>query len=323
MTESLADAYHSFHDGVACVPLTGRGVVRIHGVDAEPFLQSLVSQDLAPLRDGNGAHSLLLQPQGKLVADFRILRSSVAEWWCDGERDAMRALAEGLSRFRIRVDATIEDRSDDFGALTVRGPGCAAALRDEFGIDVPERVHDHAEVAGVRVVRADWPGVPGVDVLGPVPAVDEMTERLLRAGMSLAGEDALEVARIEAGVPRQGLDLDDRTIAQEAFLDRDAVSFTKGCFVGQELVCRIDTRGHVNRHLRRVRTDAAVPSPGAELRDGDRVVGAVTSIAAHPGGGAVGLAMVRREVEPPAALTAAVDGRDVPVDVEAIRPDGT
>ena len=119
-----------------------------------------------------------------------------------------------------------------------------------------------------------------------------------------------------AGVPRLGVDVDDSTIPQEAFLEQDAVSFTKGCFLGQELVCRIDTRGHVNRFLRgiRVAPAAGIPPVGAEIARGDKVVGTVTSVAALPAsagaqpGGSVALATLRREVEPGSEVTLRWDG---------------
>jgi folate-binding protein YgfZ len=134
-----------------------------------------------------------------------------------------------------------------------------------------------------------------------------------------------EVARIEAGVPRLGVDVDERTIPQEAFLERDAVSFTKGCFLGQELVCRIDTRGHVNRHLRLLRLSGeAVPAPGAEVLAGDTTVGTLTSVAGVPGESrAVALAMLRREVEPPADVRVRSDAGDLSATVEALPGSGS
>jgi folate-binding protein YgfZ len=117
--------------------------------------------------------------------------------------------------------------------------------------------------------------------------------------------------RIEAGVPRQGLDIDETTIAQEAYLERDAVSFTKGCFLGQELVCRIDTRGHVNRLLRRLRADEPIERGASVVVDG-KEVGTVTSAI-----GGVALATVRRQVEPGTAVSAGA----VTATLEAIHPD--
>ena len=136
----------------------------------------------------------------------------------------------------------------------------------------------------------------GVDVLG-----DEATVAATSAALSVPLVDAVayERARIEAGVPRQGADLDERTIPQEAFLDEHAVSFTKGCFVGQELVCRIDSRGHVNRLLRRLRAEDDMASGTTLTATDGKTDGEITSSA-----GDVALAMVRREVEPGAEVHA-------------------
>ncbi len=147
----------------------------------------------------------------------------------------------------------------------------------------------------------------GVDVLGPIAEVQALRDSLVGGGVEPFAPGAYEAVRIEAGIPRLGVDVDDRTIPQEAALERDAVSFTKGCFLGQELVCRIDTRGHVNRFLRRLEIPGAhVPVVGASVTVDGKVVGEITSVAEVPGEGrAVALAMVRREVEAPADATVA------------------
>jgi len=285
----------------AIIELPGRGQVRVTGADAQSYLQSLLSQDLAPLRAGDGAHALLLQPQGKLEADLRVLVCAPDEIWLDCE-DAPAAVA-ALSRFKIRVDVTLTDLSAERAAVSVRGPDAAAVVAAQLGVDVPTTAHEFVTVDGCFVVRADWPGSPGVDILGPTDAVAAVVAQL---GLPIAGGADAERLRIECGVPRQGLDIDDTTIPQEAFLERDAVSFTKGCFLGQELVCRIDSRGHVNRLLRILWLSEAV-EPGTAITTGGRVVGAVTSVARAPEG-AVALAQVRREVEPGApVLVGAVD----------------
>jgi tRNA-modifying protein YgfZ len=134
------------------------------------------------------------------------------------------------------------------------------------------------------------------------------------SGATPAGLMAFEAARVRAGVPRQGLDIDEKTIPQEAFLELDAVSFTKGCFLGQELVCRIDTRGHVNRLLRGLAIDpgtpagnATTPPAGAGIVVGDKEVGALTTVARSESG-VVALGYVRREVEVPAEVVVRWDG---------------
>lgn len=290
--------------GVAIWPRWGQVLVR--GPDTWSFLQGLVSQDLDPVRDGGGARSLLLTPQGKVAADFRILRVG-DDAWLDGADGP--GLAASLARFKIRVDVEIEDRSGSWAMLSARGVDLASSL----GVDLPSAPHAHVAAGDVRVVRAEWPGLPGADVCGPRPAVEAVAEAVARAGVQLLDAAAFDRLRIEAGIPLQGVDIDDRTIPQEAFLEREAVSFEKGCFLGQELVARIDTRGHVNRYLRRLEIVDAVPPAGAELLSAEaKSVGALTSVAVRSEGGAVALGMVRREVEPPAELAVVWDDHRAP-----------
>jgi folate-binding protein YgfZ len=167
------------------------------------------------------------------------------------------------------------------------------------------------EPAGSIAVRVDWQDAPGIEILGPPSAIDAVVAELAGAGATLVSNETYESMRIAAGVPRQGLDIDETTIAQEAFLERDAVSFTKGCFLGQELVCRIDTRGHVNRLLRRLVADTPLTRGVPIVADG-KEVGTVTSAV-----GGVALATVRRQVEPGSTVLAG----DVSARVEAIYED--
>jgi folate-binding protein YgfZ len=295
------------------------GVVVVGGSDATSFLQSLVSQDLDALTDGSGAHSLLLSPQGKLEIDFRALRVG-DEWWLDCDAAFGARLAERLGRYRIRVDVMIEDRTVGSARLEVRGPHGPARVAAATGVDVPDANSAHAAWNACRIVRADWSTMPGVDILGPGGEVRGARDLMVAAGIEPFAPGAHEVLRIDAGVARLGVDIDERTIPQEAFLERDAVSFTKGCFLGQELVCRIDSRGHVNRFLRHIDLDGStLPGPGATVVFDDRDVGVLTSIAAVAGENrAVGLAMVRREVELPARVTLREPGGEVPATVAAL-----
>jgi folate-binding protein YgfZ len=291
-------------DVVVVVEMPDRGLVTVGGPDALSFLQSLVSQEVAELAIGAGAHTLLLTPQGKLDVDARIVRVGDDRLWLATEPGFGAQLAASLQRFRIRVKADIVDASDEFGALAVRGPG-AGDLR---GLVEPPAVP----------VDVPWPFGDGFDVVGPRDAVDATRRALVDAGASAVTCGELEQLRVEAGVPRQGADLDERTIAQEAFLERDAVSFTKGCFLGQELVCRIDTRGHVNRFLRSVRVlDDARPPVGAEVVVDGKVVGALTSVTPLTDRPWSGLAFVRREVEPPADVLLRWEGGEVRAHIEA------
>ncbi len=290
-----------------------RDVVEATGPDARSFLQSLVSQDLDSLAAGEGAASLLLQPQGKLVAPFRVLMVDDERFLLDTDAGAGQVLLDGLTRFMIRVTAQLALHRQ--AALSLRG-----AEVDEIvattGLATPSaEAHAHmVDSAGVRTVRAPWDGTPGIDVFADA-GIDAVEARLVAAGAVAIDDDTFETERIQHGVLVFGRDIDDTTIAQEAELETDAVSFTKGCFVGQELVCRIDSRGHVNRFVRLLEFADEQPAPaaGSEVRVGDKVVGTITSTAPNA---PVALATVRREVEPGDTVEVA----DRPATVHPRRP---
>lgn len=315
----------AFSAGAALVDRNARGAVLVDGPDAFKFLQSLLSQDLDPLADGQGTHTLLLQPQGKLDTDLRLLRVGDTAW-LDCEVGRADGLVSSLRRFKIRVKAEVTDRTGEWGCLTLRGPDVAALLEGAGAPPLPGEPHAHvlwsAGGGEARLVRADWPGgPPGADVVGPVAELADIRATLVGAGFTPAGFTAYEAARVRAGVPRQGLDIDEKTIPQEAFLELDAVSFTKGCFLGQELVCRIDSRGHVNRVLRALEIGAgaidATPPAGAGIVVGDKEVGALTTVA-RSGSGVVALGYVRREVDVPADVVVRWDGGEAPAVAAAL-----
>ena len=259
-----------------------RDLVTVTGPDTFSFLQSLVSQDVEGLADGAVVASLLLTPKGKVESSFRVVRVG-DDAWLDVEAGFGEALRAGLERFKLRVKVEIAVADEPWGMVAVRGDSVAAPT---------------ALAPKCQVLPVAWPTGNGLDVIGP---------RADLAALEIASDgldaDAYDRSRIEAGVPRLGVDLDDSTIPQEAWLDRDAVSFTKGCYLGQELVARIDSRGHVNRVLRWVRPSDATTSLArdAEVEVDGKVVGQVTS--GIPG---LALAYVRREVE--ATRSRTVDG---------------
>jgi len=266
--------------GSAAVVELDRDVVRIAGPDAVSFLQGQLSQDVAALPVGASAWTLLLQPQGRVDAWGRITRRGGDEVLFDTDGGWGAVVLARLQRFKLRVKADLELL--DWRCVAVRGPQAgerlAAASR---GADV--------------VAAAAWPWVGGLDLLGPAPVAPPE--------LPIAGLDAYELRRIEAGLPRMGAELTERTIPAEAGLVEVSASFTKGCYTGQELVARIDSRGsHVARHLRGLWIDGPVPAPGATLVVDGREQGTVTSSAFHPDGHAVALAYVHRDVDPTAAL---------------------
>ena len=215
--------------------------------------------------------------------------------------------------------APYRDVSAEIGDLGLFGPKArrivAAALRaDELTLG---GLHPYAHIqvmhgdARVMIVRNGDLDVEGYEIFAPIAVEPAIRERLLSAGAIPGSARVWDIARIEAGRPEWGVDINDSTIPQEANLDElGAISYTKGCYTGQETVARVHFRGHVNRFLRRLHfVSAAVPPVNAELiDDGGNIVGDVRSVAISPRHGGVALAMVRREVAPGTTLHARWDG---------------
>jgi folate-binding protein YgfZ len=287
-----------------------RGHVLTAGDDTWTFLQALVSADLDPLADGDGVASLLLSPQGKLDVAFRLLRVG-DDAWLDTDPGFGVQLAASLERFKIRVKADVVDRSAAWGMTSLIGPD----VDERLAAPVPDVLHAHTAYGALRAVRTRC----GIDLIGERLAVREATASLEADGWPVVTAPAFDAFRIAHGVPLQPADVDERTIPQEAELELDAVSFTKGCFLGQELVCRIDSRGHVNRFLRRLtEVDGDRPVVGAEVVADDTVVGGVTSVTLD-GLPPAALGYVRREVAPGAAVVLRWPAGSATARVEALR----
>jgi folate-binding protein YgfZ len=258
---------------------TDREVVEVAGPDAATFLQGQLSQDVAGLAEGASAWTFVLHPDGKVAVWGRITCLGADRFVFDVDAGAGETLIARLERFKLRIDATISPL--DWQVVALRGPEAGS-------VDPGEAI----------TADPEWPGTVGVDLLGRAPTVPD--------GVRWCDPAALEVLRIESGVPVMGAELDERTIPAEAGVVQRSVSFTKGCFTGQELTARIDSRGgNVPRHLRALVIDGVVPPIGAEVLVDGEVVGVITSAA--PGGaghrGAVALAYVKRSVDPPAPAT--------------------
>ena len=274
---SLADGYRALRDEAAGVWLA-RDAVRIAGPDAMSFADGQLSQDIAVLEVGHCAWSFVLEPQGKVDALVRVTRVEPDVLVLDTDAGWGDSVAERLRRFKLRVKADVEPV--EWQVLAVRGPGPVGS---------PDAAFVSPPLAGT-----------GSDLVGPSVTPP--------SGLPLVGLDAFEVLRIEDGVPAMGSELNERTIPAEAGIVDRTVSFTKGCFTGQELVARIDSRGgNVPRHLHGVVAETL--AVGQALTIDGRDAGTVTSVARHPGGHMVGLAYVRRDVSPPADAVA--DGAGV------------
>ncbi len=286
---SLLDGYTALRRGVGAYRLAA-DVVSVRGPDATPYLQGQLSQDVAPLDVGGSASSLLLEPDGKLTALVRVTRTGDDAYVLDTDARFGSVVAARLLRFKLRTKVDIEPV----------GWSCVALRGGEVP---PVPVRTEAPFAPA----VDWNGTRGVDLLGPDAAA---VGAEVPPGAVWCGPDAWEALRVEAGIPKMGSELDTRTIAAEAGLVERTVSFTKGCYTGQELVARLDARGsRVARRLRGVVAADAGPDEagllvGASLwtPGGEKVVGRCTSASWCPGLGKVGgLAYLHRSVEDPAA----------------------
>jgi tRNA-modifying protein YgfZ len=268
--------------------LVPRDFVQVEGADAASFLQGQLSQDIQPLSVGDSAWSFLLQPQGKVDAWLRVTRVADDAFVLDVDEGFAEAVLTRLNRFKLRVKAELSVL--DWRCVAFRGPGAADEALTAAGA---------SDSARAFAVDAEWPGIEAFDVIGPSDSVPDSE--------AAASIEQYERARIESGVPAMGRELTDATIPAESGVVARSVSFTKGCFTGQELVARIDSRGgNVPRPLRLLRAGAVVPT-GARLVQDGRDVGVVTS-SASVADGSVALALVVRAVEPPADVQVSWDG---------------
>jgi tRNA-modifying protein YgfZ len=244
-----------------------------------------------------------------MLGDLRILATD-DELLLDTERSSLQELFNMIRRFSIGYEAVLHKRTLERGLLSLVGPGSDAVAGVAGRLSSVEHSHQPVTIGGVpaRAIRTDL----GVDLLVEAESTEALRAALAAARAEAVAEEAAECLRVEHGRPRYGIDLDDSVIPQEAGLNSRAVSFTKGCYVGQETVARLFYRGKPNRRLRGLRS-AAVLEPGAVLLAGEREVGRVTSVVDSPRLGPIALGFVRREVEPGAVVHVGSDGLEAEV----------
>lgn len=305
--EYLAD-YHALRDGIGAVG-SPRDVVAVTGREAAEYLQGQCSQDLTGQKPGQALDALLLEPDGKLSALVRILLCHDGSYLVDVDRGWGDAVVARLLRFRLRTK--VEIRAMEWPSVALRGTGTSdrngpAAALLESSLHAPS--DDRSKE--VWAVPVDWGGSVGLDLLGPG------ARSAVPDGTRWCGEEAFSALRIESGIPAMGHELDPKTIAAEAGLVDRCVSFTKGCYTGQELIARLDARGNrVARRLAGVVISAGFSPPDAGLGSrrlvggelwteaGDRPKGSITSAAWCPGvGGWAGIGYLHRSAEVPGPL---------------------
>lgn len=315
---SVANEYERLRAGAGLLDRSHRGRLTLAGKDAAKALGGLVTNDVESLVPGQGQYAAALTAKGKIVADLRIfLRDD--SFLVDAPVRAADAWLAMVKKFVNPRMARHQDVSASTRCLGVFGPRARQLVSDVTGIGaaalgvLPMYSHVPASIDGASVMVAHVPdiGIEGFDLFVPAESFDGLWKAFLHVGAGPVGLEAWDIARVEAGRPEWGLDIDDSTIPQEANFDElHAVSYTKGCYVGQEVVARVHFRGHVNRVMRGLRfADGKLPEVRAQLLDHtDKVVGDVRSGVDSPRLGTIALAMVRREVEPGTVLPVRWDG---------------
>jgi folate-binding protein YgfZ len=300
LTDISPTDYDALVAGAALVDRSERGKLALTGSETKEFLHGQVTNDIEALVPGTGCYAAFLDHKGKMQGDLRILDAG-DELLIDCERPVLQELFNMIRRFSIGFEVELHKRTLESGLLSLLGPD-SEAVAGGGGLGEPEHSNSAVTVGGIeaRAIRTDL----GIDLLCDAADVDGLRAAL---GVAAVSEAVAECLRVERGRPRFGVDLDDTVIPQEAGLNERAVSFTKGCYVGQETVARLHYRGKPNRHLRGLRLGADAAATGDELTLEGRSVGRLGSVAVSPRFGPIALALVRREA-PVGSVVAVGDG---------------
>jgi folate-binding protein YgfZ len=275
--------------GAGLSDLSARGRVEVSGSEAVQFLNGLVTNDVKALEEGAWMNAAFPNVQGRLISLARVLRLGPDRFLFDTEAAARERVLKTLERFTLAGDFRVRDLTGETALVTVQGARAAevvgAALGAEAAATARGRVHSAGQGAGreLHAIRATHTGEDGFDLMVGAAGAAPLWEALAAAGARPVGHEALEVLRVEAGLPRHGVDMDETNVVLEAAPD-DAVSFTKGCYVGQEIIARIHWRGHVAKRLAGLAFDgrAEVARDDKVLTPDGQTVGRLTSVTYSP-----------------------------------------
>lgn len=293
-------------EGVGLFRLHGRALLAVDGEDRVRWLNGMVSNDVAKLRpetDHSGCYALLLTPKGRIVSDLFVMQRGDT-LWLELDASVVDSVRERLEKYVIADDVRITDRTREFARFGVEGPRAAVVLQRALGAAPPTATGAWTSYTldGSHVIVAafGWSGEHGFQIFAGQQSAASVHAAIRDAGrpegLVEAEEETLEVLRIEAGIPRVGAELDEEVLPAEAQLVERAISFDKGCYTGQEIVSRLDSRGRVQHLLVGLTFSGdALPAPGALLEVAGRATGEVTSACRSASAGSIGLGYVRRE----------------------------
>ncbi|MGN6216451.1 MAG: CAF17-like 4Fe-4S cluster assembly/insertion protein YgfZ [Solirubrobacterales bacterium] len=302
-TVELDAQYRQLREECGLVDRPERGKLLVSGPEAAEYLQGQLTNDTEAIEPGEGVYAALLDRKGHLQADMRVLRPGEGpDLWLDTEPEGLEAARRHLGMYKIGREVEVADVTAERALLSLIGP---RAVELAGSAPLPENSCEAVTIGGAGCLAVGTDA--GIDVFVSAAERDRAREALLDAGAVEVSAEAAEILRIEAGRPRFGAEMGTETMPAEAGIVERAVSFTKGCYIGQETVARLHYKGKPNRHLRGLRLSAPA-RPGASLWLGDKEVGTLGSAAVSPTLGLVGLAILRREAEPGATLAVGEDG---------------
>jgi folate-binding protein YgfZ len=305
--------YRALREEAGYVDRSERGMLIVSGADAVEFLQGQLTNDIEAVTSDRGCYAALLDRKGRMQADMRVLRlesthlslsrlkpltTATGEIWLDLEREALDAVARNLGMYRVGREVEVEDVSGRWAITGVIGP--AAAEVTGVGPLEPEHAQRYFERDRLEVLAAATNA--GLDLITRADQADALRTALEAAGAVEVSPEAAEILRVESGRPRFGHEMGTSTIPEEAGINDRAVSFTKGCYIGQETVARLHYKGKPNRHLRGLRLSAPA-SAGDPVRLSDREIGKLGTTVISPAHGPIALAILRREAEPGSEVT--------------------
>lgn len=292
------DSYNALRDRCAVIELKDRGLILVKDEDRVRLLHAMTTNAVKGLAAGEGNIALLLNEKGRILAEVLVLCRE-EDLLVDTEPGTRETVMEHLDRYIIMDDVELEDVSEDHCVFGVEGPQ-AAALLDGLGVTLPELDFAHTAWGDTLVARYSYTGGPGYRIYAPLAMKEELLAKLRAAGAIECDLATADAVRLEYGRPRHGVEFSDQHLVHEAQL-LSHISFTKGCYLGQEIVERVRSRGNVNRLLVRVVADTSeAPSADSQVMVGEKEAGAVKSAAYSPAiGKSIAFALVRTEFVKP------------------------
>jgi folate-binding protein YgfZ len=303
--------YRQLREDCGLLDRSRRGKLLARGAEAAEYLQGQLTNDVEGLAPGDGCYAALLDRKGHMQADMRVLRLAADEIWIDTEPEALAGARRHLETYKVGRNVEVIDLTHERALLSLIGPRSAMVAGTAT---LPAHATHEVRIDGVDCVAVGTSD--GLDLIAatretrsgdPVGEASRLHEALIAAGAVEVSPEAAEILRIEAGRPRFGAEMSGETMPAEAGIVAAAVDFAKGCYIGQEPVARLHYKGRPNRHLRGLKLSAPI-EPGALLKLGEKEVGRVGSACVSPVHGPIALAIVRREAEPGADLSAGEDG---------------